>query len=39
VRQAGFLVLNATTMPSILIELGYISHTEEAKYLASSSGQ
>lgn len=39
VRQAGFLVLNATSMPSILVELGYISNAEEAKYLASSSGQ
>lgn len=39
VRQAGFLVLNATSMPSILVELGYISHAEEAKYLASSMGQ
>lgn len=35
VRQAGFLVLNATSMPSILVELGYISNVEEAKYLAS----
>ncbi len=39
VRQAGFLVLNATSMPSILVELGYISNTEEAKYLASAAGQ
>lgn len=39
VRQAGFLVLNATSMPSILVELGYISNTEEAKYLASATGQ
>ena len=39
VRQAGFLVLNATSMPSILVELGYISNPEEAKYLASSSAQ
>ena len=39
VRQAGFLVLNATSMPSILVELGYISHAEEAKYLASANGQ
>lgn len=39
VRQAGFLVLNATSMPSILVELGYISNAEEAKYLASANGQ
>lgn len=39
VRQAGFLVLNATSMPSILVELGYISNVEEAKYLASASAQ
>ena len=37
--QAGFLVLNATSMPSILVELGYISNAEESKYLASSSAQ
>lgn len=39
VRQAGFLVLNATSMPSILVELGYISNVEEAKYLSSSTAQ
>ena len=39
VRQAGFLVLNATSMPSILVELGYISNNEESKYLASPSAQ
>ncbi len=39
VRQAGFLVLNATSMPSILVELGYISNAEEAKYLASDVAQ
>ena len=39
VRQAGFLVLNATSMPSILVELGYISNTEDAKYLGSDTGQ
>lgn len=39
VRQAGFLVLNATSMPSILVELGYISNAEEAKYLASGAAQ
>ena len=39
VRQAGFLVLHATSMPSILVELGYISNPDEAKYLASATGQ
>lgn len=39
VRQAGFLVLNATSMPSILVELGYISNAEESKYLASATAQ
>ena len=39
VRQAGFLVLHATSMPSIFVELGYISNAEEAKYLASETGQ
>lgn len=38
VRQAGFLVLHATSMPSVLIELGYISTPEEEKYLNSQTG-
>ena len=39
VRQAGFLVLREVAMPSILIELGYISNSSDEKYLKSSSGQ
>ena len=38
VYQAGFLVLRATTMPSILIELGYISNQAEERYLNSEDG-
>lgn len=39
VRQAGFLVLREVAMPSILIELGYISNRQEENYLKSASGQ
>lgn len=38
VHQAGFLVLRATSMPSVLIELGYINNASEATYLTSTSG-
>lgn len=38
VRQAGFLVLHATSMPSVLVELGYISTPEEERYLNSQEG-
>lgn len=35
VFQAGFLVLHATCMPSVLVELGYITTPEEENYLAT----
>ncbi len=38
VHQAGFLVLHASAMPSVLIELGFISNPSEEKYLNSENG-
>ena len=38
VHQAGFLVLKASAMPSILVELGFISTPEEERYLNSEAG-
>lgn len=39
VHQAGFRVLWATAMPSILIELDFICNPKEAAYLTSEKGQ
>ena len=35
VKQAGLLVLYMTSMPSILIETGFITNPDEEKYLMS----
>lgn len=39
VKQAGFLVLWYTTMPSVLVEIGFISNAAEEQYLLSDAGQ
>ncbi len=39
VKQAGFVVLHQTYMPSVLIELGFLTNIGEGKYLNSKKGQ
>lgn len=39
VKQAGFAVLRRATMPSVLIESGFISNPEEEERLGSEQGQ
>lgn len=39
VKQAGFWVLWATSMPAILVELDFICNPTQEKYLASKAGQ
>jgi len=39
VKQAGFVVLHQTYMPSVLIETGFITNTSEGVLLNSLSGQ
>jgi N-acetylmuramoyl-L-alanine amidase len=39
VKSAPFWVLHRTAMPSILIELGFLSYKQEGEYLNSEAGQ
>ena len=39
VHQAGFLVLRETSMPSCLIELGFITTSDEEQFLNTQEGQ
>lgn len=39
VKQAGFIVLHQTYMPSVLIEIGFVTNTNERNYLLSEKGQ
>lgn len=39
VKQAGFLVLHQTNMPSVLIETGFLTNKEEEKFLTSTLSQ
>ena len=38
-RQTGIWVLQATNMPAILIETGFINNPEDERYLNSEKGQ
>ncbi|MBR9757770.1 MAG: N-acetylmuramoyl-L-alanine amidase [Algicola sp.] len=39
VKQAGFIVLHQTIMPSVLIETGFITNKNEGAYLHSNKGK
>lgn len=39
VKQAGFIVLHQTFMPSVLVEVGFLTNKSEGGYLNSKKGQ
>jgi N-acetylmuramoyl-L-alanine amidase len=39
VKQAGFLVLRQSSMPSVLVETGFVSNQADASHLKSEDGQ
>tara|TARA_B100001250_G_scaffold301656_1_gene263355 strand:- start:789 stop:1817 length:1029 start_codon:yes stop_codon:yes gene_type:complete len=39
IKQAGFLVLSRATMPSVLIELGFLTNKKEEDFLNSEQGK
>lgn len=39
VRQAGYYVISYTSMPSVLVELGFLTNREEEDFLISENGQ
>lgn len=39
IKQAGFYVLVGASMPSVLVETGFISNRDDEKYIAGNAGQ
>ena len=39
VKQAGFLVLWRTSMPSVLVEIGFLTNASDRKALTGADGQ